>query len=318
MKPFRFLSEIGEARSGAEVAEVARRAESIGFHALVYPDHLVHDLGVIPLLATIAAATDRLRVAPFVMNNDLRHPAVLAQDFATLDVLSGGRLDVAIGAGWNVPEYEAIGIPFDRHPVRVARLAEAITVLKGCFGDGPFSFRGEHYTITEHDGRPKPVQRPHPPFMIGGGGRRVLELAAREADIVSLAPRTLAGTGTTAPRADPRTITAEAVTEQIEWVRAAAGDRFESLEFNVYPSVVPQLITDHARKDAADHLDEVRARTGVELGVDELLASPRVLIGSVDAIVAKLVAVREEHGINSFLLADLEAFAPVVERLAGT
>ena len=122
-------------------------------------------------MAAVAAVSDRLRISAFVLNNDLRHPAVLAQELASLDVLSEGRLDVAIGAGWNKAEYDAIGLSFDPTPVRQERLAEAIAVLKGCFGDGPFSFAGTHYTITEYDAYPKPIQRPHPPFMIGGGGR---------------------------------------------------------------------------------------------------------------------------------------------------
>jgi len=126
------------------MAAKARRAESIGFHALVVPDHLIDQLSPVPAMTAIAAATERLRVSAFVFNNDLRHPAVLAQDLATLDVLSDGRLDVAVGAGWNKPEYDAIGLSFDSTPVRQARLEEAVAVLKGCFGDGPFTFRGEH------------------------------------------------------------------------------------------------------------------------------------------------------------------------------
>src|SRR5688572_20845908 len=151
---------------------------------MVIPDHLIHQLSPVPVMAAVAAVSEQLRIGAFVLNNDLRHPAVLAQDLASLDVLSEGRLDVAIGAGWNRPEYEAIGLEFDATPIRQARLAEAVVVLKGCFADGPFSFSGEHYTITAHDAQPKPVQRPHPPFMIGGGGRRTLTLAAREAQIV--------------------------------------------------------------------------------------------------------------------------------------
>ena len=227
-RPFRFLADPGEVTDGPSLREAARRAESIGYHVLVYPDHVVIPFGFVPLLATVAAVTDRLRVAPFVANNDLRHPALLAQDLATLDVLSGGRVEVAIGAGWNRPEYAALGIPFDATGVRVSRLAEAVTVLKGCFADGPFSFAGEHYTITEHDGQPTPVQQPHPPLFIGGGGKRVLTLAGREADIVGLAPRTLAATdGGDVVRADPRSITIAATEEKIGWIREAAGDRFD-------------------------------------------------------------------------------------------
>ena len=197
-------------------------------------------------MATIAAASDHLRFAGFVLNNDLRHPAVLAQDLASLDVLSDGRLDVAIGAGWNRPEYEAIGLPFDRTPIRQARLAEAIAVLKGCFADGPFSFAGEHYTITDHDGHPKPIQRPHPPFLIGGGGRTTLSLAGREAQIVGLAPRILPGGA-----GDPASVTVEATAEKIRWAREAVAAFVKTgntAELREYPGV-GHSITDAIRTD---------------------------------------------------------------------
>ena len=189
VRPFRFLAGGVEIVDGKALADKARRAESIGYSVLVLSDHLLAQLAPIPAMATIAAATERLRVGTFVFNNDLRHPAVLAQDLATLDVLSNGRLEIGIGAGWNEPEYEEIGLPFEPVATRVGRLAESVAVLKGLFGDGPFSFDGTHYTTRARDGQPKPVQKPHPPLMIGGGGRRVLSLAAREANIVSLAPR---------------------------------------------------------------------------------------------------------------------------------
>src|SRR5918999_573504 len=203
-RPFRFLADARPVATIRELTETARRAEAIGVDTLVVPDPLTAQLAPVPTMAAIAAVSDRLRISAFVLNNDLRHPAVLAQELASLDVLSEGRLDVAVGAGWNRPEYEAIGLAFHPTPVRQARLAEAVAVLKGCFADGPFSFAGEHYTITDYDAQPKPVQRPHPPFFIGGGGKRVLTLAAREADTISLAPRLLPGV-----RGDPRSITLE-------------------------------------------------------------------------------------------------------------
>jgi probable F420-dependent oxidoreductase len=291
----------------------------MGVDVLVYPDHVVLPFGFVPLLATAAAATTRLRVAPFVANNDMRHPALLAQDLASLDVLSGGRVEVAIGAGWNRPEYEALGVGFEPIGVRADRLTEAVAVLKGSFGDGPFSFAGEHYTITNHDGQPKPVQRPHPPLFIGGGGRRLLTLAAREADIVGLAPRTMpGGPGRDVVRGDPRSMTVAATEEKIAWVREAAGDRFDGLELNTYPSATEPILTDHPRKAAADLLDELRARTGVEVPVDEFLESPHVFIGSVGGLVAKLREQRERLGISSIMVGGLDTLAPVVERLAGT
>src|SRR6476660_1222514 len=149
MRPFHFLADVSEIVTGSELAARARRAEDMGYHAVVVPDHLLGQLSPVVAMATVAAATTTLRMSAFVLNNDLRHPAVLAQDLASIDVLSGGRVDIAIGAGWNKPEYDAIGIAFDPTAVRQARLAESITVLKGLFTGTPFSFVGEHYTITD-------------------------------------------------------------------------------------------------------------------------------------------------------------------------
>jgi probable F420-dependent oxidoreductase len=313
MKPFRFLADAFDARTARELGERARAAEDLGVTTFVLPDHLVPQLAPIPYLATVAALTERLRIAAFVHNNDLRHPAVLAQELATLDVLSEGRLDVAIGAGWNEPEYRAIGLPFDPIRTRQARLVEAISVLKGCFRDGAFSFAGEHYTITDYDAYPKPVQKPHPPFFIGGGGRRTLELAAREADIVGLAPRILSE-----QRGDPSSITWAATEEKLDWVRAAAGDRFYDLEFNVYPSQWPIVVTDDLHGEALKVIDHVRERTGRELTEQEVIDSPHIYIGSVDRFVEKFQELRARLGINSFLVGSLDELGPVVERLAGT
>jgi probable F420-dependent oxidoreductase len=313
VKPFRFLADAFDATSAHELGERARAAEDLGVTTFVLPDHLVPQLAPIPYLATVAALTERLRIGAFVHNNDLRHPAVLAQELATLDVLSGGRLDVAIGAGWNEPEYRAIGLPFDPVRVRGARLAEAISVIKGCFREGAFSFTGEHYTINDYDAHPKPVQRPHPPFFIGGGGRRTLELAGREAEIVGLAPRILSE-----QRGDPSSITWAATEEKLEWVRAAAGDRFDDLEFNVYPSQWPIVVTDDLHGEARKVVDRMRERTGQELTEQDVIDSPHIFIGSVDRFVEKFSELRERLGINSFLVGSLDELGPVVERLAGT
>jgi probable F420-dependent oxidoreductase len=313
MKPFRFLAEPSGIIDGKTLAERARHAEEIGIDTLVKSDHLLDLLAPIPALATIAAATDRLRISAFVFNNDLRHPAVLAQDLATLDVLSDGRLDIGMGAGWNEPEYKAIGLPFDPVGVRVSRMEESIAVLKGLLGDGRFSFQGKHYTITEMDGQPKPIQRPHPPFFIGGGGRRILSIAGREADIVSLAPRLLSG-----QRGDPRSITWAETEEKIGWVREAAGARFDELEFNVYPTQWPIVVTNDLRGEARKVIDKMKSRTGVELTEDEVIAAPNLFIGSVDRIVEKFEELRERLGISSFMVGEIDELATVVERLAGT
>ena len=312
-RPFRFLADARAVASLRELRETVERAEAIGIDTLVIPDHLIPQLAPVPAMAAIAAVSDRLRISAFVLNNDLRHPAVLAQDLASLDVLSDGRLDVAIGAGWNRPEYEAIGLRFDSTPVRQARLAEAIAVLKGCFAEGPFSFGGEHYTITDLDGHPKPVQKPHPPFLIGGGGRRTLTLAAREAQIVGLAPRILPGG---AP--DPASVTFEGTREKIGWVREAAGERFDDLELNVYPSMTGVSITDDPLREAGEVAERLEQRSGIRLSPEELLDSPHIFINTVDGFVEKLRRHRDELGISSIMVGTVDELRPVVERLAGT
>jgi probable F420-dependent oxidoreductase len=313
VRPFSFLADAFEATSARELGERARAAEDRGVTTFILPDHLVPQLAPVPYLATVAALTERMRISAFVHNNDLRHPAVLAQELASLDVLSSGRLDVAIGAGWNEPEYRAIGLPFDPIRVRQARLAEAIAVLKGCFGPEAFSFAGEFYTIADYDAYPKPVQQPHVPFLIGGGGRRTLELAAREADIVGLAPRILSG-----QRPDPDSITWAATEEKVDWVRQAAGDRFADLSFNVYPSQWPITVTDDLRGEARKVIDRMRDRTGIEMTEQEVIDSPHIFIGSIDRFVEKFSELRARLGINSFLVGSLDELGPVVERLAGT
>ena len=189
-----------------------------------------------------------------------------------------------------------------------------MAVLKGLMGEGPFAHAGTHYRINELDGQPKPVQRPHPPFLIGGGGRRLLTLAAREAQIVGLAPRIGSGTG----RGDARSITIAATEEKIGWLREAAGDRFDELELNIYPSMGPIVVTDHARAEADALVHRIRERTGQELTADELLESPHIFIGSIAGLAAKLVELRERFGISNVMLGELGELDGIVERLAGS
>ena len=312
VKPFTFLADIGEVVTGSELAARARQAEDLGYHAVVVPDHLLGRLSPIVAMASVAAVTTTLRVSAFVMNNDLRHPAVVASDLTSIDVLSAGRLDVAIGAGWNRPEYDAIGLSFDPPSVRQARLAESVSILKQIFAGKPFSFTGEYYSITDYEPGPPTVQVPHPPFFIGGGSRRTLGLAGREADIVGLAPR-ISSSGTV----DARSLTLEAAREKISWVRETAGDRFASLTFNVYPSVWPVTITDNLRAEAQKIVDHLRARSGVELTEDEVIDSPHLFIGSINRLVEKLQQLRDDLGVSSIMLGEIGELAPVVERLAG-
>ena len=234
-RPFQFIAGLRRVVDRQTLIEHARTTESTGYSQLCIHDHLAPQLAPIPMLTAVAMATERLRVCPLVLNNDLRHPAVVAQELATLDILGDGRLDVGIGAGWSVPEYAAAGIPFDRPAVRIERMAEAIAVLRGLFADGPFSFAGRYYTITNLDGQPKPVQRPHPPFIVGGTKERVVRLAAREGDIVGL---DLRQDRASLPDAFPDRMDVRA-----GWVRDEAGERFGNLDVSVIRLLGPIAIT---------------------------------------------------------------------------
>jgi len=192
-RKIRFGIQLATATTGAEWAELARKAEDLGYSTLFMPDHFGDQLAPVPALMAAADATTTLNVGALVFDNDYKHPLVLAKEMATQDVLSGGRLEIGLGAGWMEADYRAAGMAYDRPGVRIDRFAEGLAVIKGAMADGPFSFSGDHYTITDHDGRPKPVQQPHPPLLIGGGGRRVLSIAAREADIVGINASMAAG-----------------------------------------------------------------------------------------------------------------------------
>src|SRR5579859_7610405 len=193
---FRFGVICERMQSAEEWIAKARFVESAGYSTFLIRDHFIREpFGdqFAPMVALMAAAdaTKTLRIGNLVLDNDYRHPAVLAKEAATLDLLSGGRLELGIGAGWLRAEYELAGMSFDAPGVRVNRLKEALHVLKGLFADQPLTFSGSHYTISQLDGFPKPQQRPHPPILIGAGSRRMLELAAQEANVVGILPRAL-------------------------------------------------------------------------------------------------------------------------------
>jgi probable F420-dependent oxidoreductase len=294
--------------------ENIRMAESIGYSHLCIHDHLLPQLAPISVLTAVAMATERMRLCPLVFNNDFRHPAVLAQELATLDVLSEGRVVVGIGAGWNEPEYQALGLPYDRAGIRINRMLEAVEVLRGFFADGPFSFNGTYYTITDLDGQPKPVQQPHPPFLIGGTRERVLRVAAREGDIVGL---DLRQDRESMPDAFPARMD-----ERIGWVREAAGSRLDNLDLSVLRALGNIVVTREPGRAAAELAREIEERTGLLIPSDDILESPYTLIGSVPDLVAKIRRARERWGINSYLVgwfddANLADVAPVVEQLAG-
>jgi probable F420-dependent oxidoreductase len=308
-RPFRFGAQVGGAGSAKEWVDIAREAEALGYSSLMMPDHFGEQLAPMPALGAVAAATSTLRFGALVFDNDYRHPLMLAKEAATLDLLSDGRLELGIGAGWMRTDYEAAGMTYDEPKVRVDRFEEGLQVLKGLFADGPFSFSGRHYTVTEHEGTPKPVQRPHPPIIIGGGGRRVLSIAAREADIVGVNPKLTSGAVDSSIQGNT---TPDATREKVAWVREAAGERFDQIELNILVGFA--MLTDD-RKAIAESM-------GATFGLspDEAIRSvPITLVGTVDQMCEDLEWRRQEYGF-SYVVFDggsWRAMAPVVERLTG-
>src|SRR5437660_3595801 len=272
MRPFRFGINVRTAASGVEWVDKARKVEALGYAVLLVPDHLADLLAPFPALAAAAAATTRLRVGTAVLNNDFRHPALLAREAATLDVLSDGRVELGLGAGHMQSEYEQAGLAFDPGATRVARLAEAVAIVTRLLEGEPVTFAGRHYRVTNHTIHPRPVQRPRPPVFIGGSAPRLLRVAAQHADIVGFTGIAFRAGGPAPEVADFR---AAIVDTGVRLVREAAAARFEQLELNALVQRV--IVTDDRRKAA----DELTTRWP-QLGRAELLASPYVLIGTVD------------------------------------
>jgi probable F420-dependent oxidoreductase len=309
-KKFRFGVQASTGRTGTEWAAQARKIEGLGYSTLFMPDHFV-DTALAPMVALpfAAAATTTLRIGMLVLGNDYKHPAVVAKEAATLDVLSDGRLEFGLGAGWMTADYDALGLAYDSHGTRIARLGEALVVVKGAWGEGPFDFDGEHYTITAYDGLPKPLQQPRPPIVVGGGGPKVLRMAGREADIVGINPILRAGEiGVDAAK----DTLGDSTLRKVGWIREGAGERFDDLELQIRYFMAS--ITDDARALA----EAMAPAFGVE--PDEALSSGAVLVGTVDEVCDSLVARREEWGVSYIVLGEdnYEEFAPVVARLAGT
>lgn len=307
MHPFRFGIQCRGPADREGWRALARKVEDLGWSTLTIADHFDEALAPMPGLMAAADATSTLRLGTMVLGNDYRHPVVVAKEAATLDVLTGGRFELGLGAGWMTVDYEAAGIPLDRPGRRIDRLAEAVDVLKGLWAPGPFRYDGEHYCITDLDGRPEPHTPGGPPLVIGGGGERVLRLAGRTAEVVALNVNLKAGV--IDERAFPDG-TPAATDRKVAWVRDAAGARADALELQVRVHLA--MVTDD--RDAV--VEELAP--GFGLTPDEARATPHALIGSVEQICDQLLAQRERWGISYLgLSADqLDAFAPVIARLA--
>ncbi|HET9731238.1 MAG TPA: TIGR03621 family F420-dependent LLM class oxidoreductase [Acidimicrobiales bacterium] len=307
-RPFRFAVQLNGAADGPGWRSLARRCEALGYATLFIPDHFGDQWGPLVALTVAAEATTTLRVGTLVLDNDYRHPVVLAKELATLDLVSEGRLEVGIGAGWMTSDYDESGIPLDPPGVRVDRLTEALDVFDALWSEGSATLGGAHYKVTAAQGLPRPHTKPRPPLIIGGGSPRVLRLAARRADIVGVNPNLRSG------RIGPET-SAECLPDKfdqrIAWVREAAGDRIASLDLQCLTFMV-QVGVD--RRQVASEMAPLFGVTP-----EDALEIPLALVGSVDEICDTLEERRRRWGFNYIVVhePEMEAFAPVVERLAG-
>jgi probable F420-dependent oxidoreductase len=288
---------------------VARQVESLGYATLFLPDHFEDQFGPLVALTVAAEATTTLRVGSLVFGNDYRHPVVLAKEIATLDLLSEGRVEFGLGAGWMSADYRQAGLTEDPPGVRIERMAESLAVLKSLWSEPTTTFEGKHYRVTGASGTPVPVQRPHPPIIIGGGGRRVLGIAGREADIVGVNASLAAG------HIGPEVIAttaAEYYHQRVEWIRQAAGGRFDDIELQCLTFVV-QIVPN--RRESVDQLARL-----MSVEPDQVAETPIALIGTVEEIVEDLQRRRALFGFSYIVVheAEMESFAPVVAALAGT
>jgi len=306
---FRFAVQLDKAPDRASYLDLARRAEDLGYDTLVLEDHFDDSLSPIPAMLAAASVTTSLRVSTHVFCNDYKHPLVLAKEVATLDLLTDGRVEFGLGAGWKNSDYAASGIPKESAGTRIARLEEAVTIIKGLWGPEPVTQIGEHYQVTAAVGHPRPVQRPHPPILLGGGGRKMLSLAARHADIVGVAPAAVTGE---IDAESARTATPAATDAKLQWIRAAAGDRFDDLELNVL------LFAAIIGPDRQANAEAVAA--AFDLPVEDTIGSPHLCFGSVEEICDDLEARRERWGLSyvTFPGDAFEAAAPIVQRLTGS
>ena len=316
--PFRFAVQATNAAGQREWRDTVRKVEDLGYSTLFLADHYLgpgpaqqaartprQDLAPIAAMAAAAAYTETLRIGCRVFCIDYHVPAVLAKETATLDLLSDGRLEMGIGAGWSEVEYTAMGLEFDRPGRRIAKLAEVVSLIKAHWQGEELDYSGDFVEVRGYAGRPRPVQRPHPPIMIGGGGQRVLSFAGREADIVSIS--SVPFVARDADGLDPQAV----ALRRTEFVRAAAGERYPGLDVESSPYFTE--ITD----DPEAFLATVAKSTGI--AVDLLGDHPNVLVGSLEGVVDKLHSRREILGVNYVTVqqSQIESFAPVVARLHG-
>lgn len=320
-RKFRFAAGgEGNAEEGGarRFVKLAQKAEELGYDTFMIPDHLGNQVGPIAALGALAVATEKIRLGTAVLANGFRHPAVLAKDAATIDVLSGGRLELGIGAGWMKDEFDKAGIEYERPGVRIAKLEESLQILDTLLRGQECTFDGEYYKVTGLKGSPRPRQGPRPPIAVGGGGPKMLALAARYADIISVAsPSNKEG------RMLLSGITLEATAERVERIREAAGDRFDDIELNwtittVMPTEDREAMAEMALAALANGYPP-NIEVDVTLTVQDILESPYLAIGTYEEIADQIRAVRARTSMSyvGIFPTQMEAFAPVVAQLKG-
>jgi probable F420-dependent oxidoreductase len=304
---FRFAADLQAPLPGLSWLESAQEVEQLGYSTILFPDHFNEGPGPIAAMAAVAAVTESMHVGVLVFDCDFRHPAVLARELATIDAMSGGRVEVGLGAGWRALDYQQSGIPMDRPGVRVSRLIEHAAVLKGLWSEGPFSFEGDHYRITDMDGSPQPHRPGGPPILVGGGAPRLLRWAGATADIVGVNASIHSGE---IDQDAARDALADRIDEKVAWVREGAGDRFDDLELNAWLAVAE--ITD----DPAV-VEGIAALFGTDAA--SLGRSPLALVGSPGDVAEALHERRERWGYSYHVIPGdkVRDFAPTVAALTG-
>jgi len=307
MQPFRFAVYANDAELAEDWAAFARRAEELGYAALYVTDHLGRQLAPTAALAAAAAVTTTIRIGPYVLANDFRHPLLVAREAATLDRLSGGRLDLGLGAGWKVSDYRQLGMAYDRPGLRIDRLAESFGIIRRLLSGEEVTHHGRFYQLERARVFPLPVQRPHPPFILGGGGPRMLRMAAREAQIVGFVPQFSTG-----GRPLLRYVAESGLAERVAIVRRAAGERFDDLELNVF-------VADAGVVGGSQPIGPTLLALLRSLGPAAIGGSAYLLYGTLDQLRDGMVRRRDKLGINSYGIPAraMEAFAPLVASLSG-
>ncbi|KQU27955.1 MULTISPECIES: LLM class F420-dependent oxidoreductase [Nocardiaceae] len=321
LRTFRFAAggEGNPDEGGARrFVKLAQKAEELGFDSFMIPDHLGNQVGPIAALGALAVATDKIRLGTAVLANGFRHPAVLAKDATTIDQISGGRLELGIGAGWLKEEYDKAGIAYESPGVRIEKLDESLTILDTLMRGQECHFQGKHYQVNGLQGSPRPRQGPRPPIAVGGGGPKMLAMAAKHADIISLVPST-----TREGKLKLSEITMEKSIERVELIRAAAGDRFADIELNW--TITTILISDDREQTAEmvigalDNGFPPNMEVDTRLTVEQILESPYIAIGSFEEIADQIRNVRARTTMSyvGVFPTQMDAFAPVIPLLAG-